>query len=119
MNDDQLDMCLRSLKSSSCEPAEINVVLEERMMNLFSSLKKREGRTRRLATAIALLLIGGTGFIALGGDSMVMNYIVPTSTVDEFGNAVEPPVPRWGGLMRHIHDHLWRHWHGHSQGTKE
>ena len=108
MNEDQLEVCLRNLKSSSREPDKIDRCLEERMMELCSDLKKNRRRTKRLAATVALLLISGTGFVALGGDSAVMNYISPSTEKDAEGN----PVPydfNWGKWMHGLHDHLWEH----------
>ena len=112
-NDNQLlEACLRKLKSSSREPEEIDERLEERMMELNLNVRKKRTRTKRVATVLALLLVSGTGFVALGGDSVVMNYIAPSNEKDAQGN----PVPYdfdWGNWFHSIHNHLWEHFHGH------
>ena len=66
-----------------------------------------------MVTVMALLLISGTGFVAMGGDSAVMNYISPSTEKDMEGN----PVPydfSLGSWMLKMHDHLWNHFHGHG-----
>jgi hypothetical protein len=113
MNDDQLEACLRSLKSSSREPDTIDSHLEERMMDLSSKIKTRRRRTKRAVVIMALFLVSGMGFVALGGDSAVMNYISPSMEKDAEGNAVpyDFSLAKW---MRKMHDHLWEHFHGHG-----
>ena len=108
MNEDQLEACLKNLKSSSREPDKIDGFLEERMMELCSGLKKNRRRTKRLAVIMALLLVSGTGFVALGGDSAVMNYIAPSAEKDAEGNSLpyDFSLGRW---MHGLHDHLWEH----------
>ncbi len=118
MNDDQLEVCLRNLKSSSREPDSIDGCLEERMMELQSGLNKSRRRTKRWAVIMALLLVSGTGFVALGGDSAVMNYIAPSTEKDAEGN----PVPydfSWGKWMHGVHDHLWQHFRRHHGGAEQ
>lgn len=116
MNDDQLEACLRNLKSSSSEPDNIDSCLEERIMELHSGLSKSRRRTKQWALIMAMLLISGTGFVALGGDSAVMNYIAPSAEKDADGN----PVPHdfsWSKWMHRVHDHLWQHFHNHHGGA--
>ncbi len=116
MNNDQLEACLRNLKSSSREPDRIDGCLEGRMMELCTSAKKKRVRTKRLAAIMALLLVSGTGFVALGGDSAVMNYVSPSTEKDAEGN----PVPydfSLGKWMHRLHDHLWEHFHRHHGGA--
>jgi hypothetical protein len=82
------------------------------MMELSMNLRKKSRRTKRVAIFMALLLVSGTGFVALGGDSVVMNFIAPSAERDAQGN----PVPYdfdWGNFFHSIHDHLWEHFHGH------
>jgi hypothetical protein len=115
MNNDQLEACLKNLKSSSCEPDKIDGRLEERMMELSSKLRKKRRKTKHLAVVTVLLLVSATGFVALGGDSVVMNYIAPSTERDANGN----PVPYdfdWGKWLHSVHDHLWEHFHGHHGG---
>ena len=112
MNNDQLEACLKDLKSSSYEPDKIDSRLEERMMELSSKLRKKRRKTKHLAVVTVLLLVSATGFVALGGDSVVMNYIAPSTERDAEGN----PVPYdfdWGKWLHSVHDHLWQHFHGH------
>ena len=111
MNDDQLEACLKSLKSSSIEPDRIDVNLEEQMMELNCNIQKRKRRTKRIVTIMALLLASATGFVALGGDSAVMNYISPSTEKDADGNTV-PYDFRWGKWLHKMHDHVWEHFHG-------
>jgi hypothetical protein len=111
MNDEQLEACFRNLKSSSCEPDNVDSQLEERMMDLNASLKKNRRRTKQLAFIMAMLLITCTGFVAVGGDSVVMNLISPSTEKDAAGN----PIPydfNWGKWIHSLHDHLWEHFHG-------
>ena len=115
MNNEQLESCLITLKSSSREPDVINGCLEERMMELHLSLKKRSLRTKRLTAIMALLLVSGTGFVALGGDSAVVNYISPSTEKDAEGNVV-PHDFSMGKWLHRIHDHLWEHFHSHHSG---
>ena len=116
MTKDPLEACLENLKSSSREPDTIDGPLEERMMELSTKLKKKSKRTRRLTAVVALLLISGSGFVALGGDSAVMNYIAPSTELDAQGNPVPYDID-WGGWLHRIHDHLWEHFHGrHDHG---
>ena len=116
MNDDQLEACLRNLKSSSREPDKIDGYLEERMMELCSNTRKKCRRTKQVAAIMALLLVSGTGFVALGGDSAVMNYISPSTEKDAEGNPVphDFSLARW---MHRIHDHLWEHFRSHHGGA--
>jgi hypothetical protein len=115
MNNDQLETCLRSLKSSSCEPDKIDGDLEERMMNLCVSTRTKRRRMNQLAAIAAVLLISGTGFVALGGDTAVMNYISPSTEKDEEGNTIphDFSVGKW---MHSLHDHLWEHFRRHHVG---
>ena len=120
MNDNQLEDCLKNLMASQCGPASVDARLEERIMIEFSKSKSKRRRTRRLAFIGAVFLICGTGFVALGGDLAVMNYISPTSAVDASGNPVSHSESRWSGFCRHvhvhlmhIHNHLWDHWRSH------
>lgn len=110
MNDDQLEASLKNLKSSSREPDAIDTCLEERMMELNTMVKKKRLRTKKLAAIMAVFLIFGTGFIALGGDTAVMNYIVPSSELDIEGNPIpyDFSVGKW---LHQLHDHLWDHFH--------
>ncbi len=111
MINDPLEVCLKNLKSSSREPDEIDGRLEERIMELSTSLRMKKRRSRRFISTMALLLITGTGFVAFGGDSAVMNYIAPSDEKDAEGN----PVPydfNWGHWLHRAHDHLWDHFHG-------
>ena len=108
MNDDQLEACLRNVKSSSREPDRIDGHLEERMMELFSGTGKRRLRRKRLAAFLAILLVSGSGFVSLGGDSAVMNYISPSTEKDADGNPV-PYKMNWGKWMHAVHDHLREH----------
>lgn len=108
MNDDQLEMCLRNLKSSSREPDTIDNNLEERMMGLSSKIKMSRRRTKRIITVMALVLLSGTGFVALGGDSVVMNYIAPSHEKDTEGNPI-PSDFSLGKWLHKIHDHVWEH----------
>lgn len=112
MNDDQLEMCLRDMKSSSCEPDKVDGILEEQIMGLSSSLKKGRRSRKQMLTLAAIVLLSATGFVALGGDSAVMNYIAPSQEKDADGN----PVPydfSWGDWMHKIHDHVWDHFKSH------
>ncbi|HUP78841.1 MAG TPA: hypothetical protein VM260_09815 [Pirellula sp.] len=116
MNEDQLEACLKKLKSSSREPDKIDGCLEKRMMELCSGLKKNRRRTKRLAVIMALLLVSGTGFVAFGGDSAVMNYIAPSAEKDAEGNPVLYDFS-WGKWMHSIHDHLREHFRSQHSGS--
>ena len=118
MNDDQLDKCFQNLKSSVNVPVTIDTRLEERVMELTTCLKNRRTRTRRLVATIALLFVAGTGFVAMGGDSAVINYISPSAELDEQGNPI-PYDANWGKWLRSFHDHVWEHFrmHHNSHGS--
>ena len=116
MNNDQLEACLGNLKSSSREPDKVDGCLEERMMELYSSIGKKRRRTKRLAVCMTVLLIAGTSFVALGGDSAVMNYVAPSTEKDADGNPVPYDI-NWGKWMHSLHDHLWEHFRSHHGGA--
>lgn len=119
MNNEQLECCLKKLKSSSGEPDIIDDRIEEKMMKEFSVMKSNRTRMRRVAVVFAVLLICCTGFVAVGGDATIKNYISATAEVDENGNPVPDSEPLWTYLMRHVHEHLKSHAHGRSQdGSK-
>ncbi len=115
MNNEQLESCLIKLKSSSREPDRIDGCLEERMMELHASTKKRSLRTKRVAAIMALLLVSGTGFVALGGDAAVVNYVSPSTEIDADGKVV-PHDFSMGKWLHRMHDHLWEHFHRHHRG---
>ena len=110
MNDDQLEARLRDLKSSSREPDRLDTSLEDRMMKLSTCTTKNRIRTKRLVAVMAVFLAMGTGFVALGGDAAVVNYISPSTEKDADGNIVphDFSVGKW---FHEVHDHLWNHFH--------
>jgi hypothetical protein len=112
MHNDQVESCLRELGSSSREPDGIDKNLEERMMDLHASIGKRSILTRRLAAVVVVLLVTGTGFVAIGGDTAVVNYVSPSTEVDADGNIV-PHDFSLGKWMHRVHDHLWDHFRSH------
>ena len=116
MNNDQLEACLKSLKSSSVEPDSIDSCLEERMMELCVTTTRKRRRTRRWIAMMALLMVFCTGFVAMGGDRAVLNYLSPSTEMDEEGNLV-PHDFSLGKWMHRLHDHLWEHFHGAHGGT--
>ena len=77
-------------------------------MELCSSTGKSRQRRKRLAAIMAMLFVSGSGFVALGGDSAVANYIFPSTEKDAEGKPV-PYELEWGKWMHRIHDHLWEH----------
>jgi hypothetical protein len=91
--------------------------LEDRMISLYSTMGKKRVRTRRLAVLMALVLVSGTSFVALGGDSVVMNYISPSTEKDADGNPIpyDFSVGKW---LHRVHDHLWKHFRE-FHGVKE
>ncbi|MEI8212567.1 MAG: hypothetical protein WCI02_10490 [Planctomycetota bacterium] len=117
MNNDQIEEYLMGLKSSSREPDAIDGELEERMMNLHLSMGKKRLRSRRLAVAMALGLVFGTSFVAMGGDTAVINFVSPSTEKDEDGN----PIPHdfsVGKWLHQAHDHLYKHFRE-FHGVKE
>ena len=110
MNEDQLDVRLRDLKSSSREPDTIDTSLEDRIMKLSTCSTMKRRRTKRLVTMVAVLLVSGTGFVALGGDSAVVNYISPSTEKDADGNIV-PHDFSLGKWFHKAHDHLFEYFH--------
>ncbi len=83
-------------------------------MDLYSSMRRRRLRASRCAAAAALFLVLGTGFVALGGDSAVINLISPSTEKDAEGNLIphDFSVGKW---LHRLHDHLWDHFHGPQQ----
>lgn len=116
MNEDQLDVRLRDLKSSSREPDTFDTCLEDRIMELSACTTKKRRRTKKLAALMAVFLVSGTGFVALGGDSAVVNYISPSTEKDADGNIV-PHDFSLGKWFHKIHDHLFEYFHGHHGGN--
>lgn len=107
MNNEQLESCLKRLKSSSCGPGAADESIEKLMMNEFATLKSNQIRTRRIALVFGIILLCGTGFVAAGGDVSVKNYIGSSSDVD--GNPIHESESLWFYLIRHVHAHLGRH----------
>ena len=116
MNDDQLEARLRDLKSSLREPDKLDTCLEDRIMALSTCTTKKCNRKKRLVAVMAVLLVTGTGFVALGGDSAVVNYISPSTEKDAEGNIV-PHDFSLGKWFHQVHDHLWEHFHRHHGGN--
>ena len=110
MNDDQLEACLKDLKSSSREPDTIDSFLEERVMKMSSNINRKQIRTKRLIVILSVLLVSATGFVALGGDSAVVNYISPSTEKDADGNTVpyDFSIGKW---LHNMHDHIYDHFH--------
>lgn len=113
MNNEKLEMQLRELKSSANAPDDFDRGLEDKILELSVNMQKKRRRARRLTACIALFLVSATGFVALGGDSVVMNYIAPSSDRDAAGNPI-PYEVNWGKWLHKMHDHLWEHFHGPS-----
>ena len=86
------------------------------MMELSSSTIKKSISTKRYVAIMAVLLASGTGFVALGGDSAVVNYISPSTEKDAEGNIV-PHDFSMGKWLHGLHDHLWEHFHGRHDGN--
>lgn len=116
MNDDQLEARLRDLKSSSREPDRLDTCLEDRIKKLSTSTTKNRIRTSRLVALMAILLVTGTGFVALGGDAVEVNYISPSREKDADGKIV-PHDFSLGKWFHEVHNHLWNHFHGHHDGN--
>lgn len=117
MNDDQVEACFAKLKSSSREPDMIDNELENRMIQLHSKMGRNRIRSRRVAVVMALLLLSGSSFVAFGGDTVVANYIAPSSEKEADGN----PIPHdfsIGKWLHQAHDHLWKHFHA-MHGTHD
>lgn len=112
MNEDQLDVRLRDLKSSSRGPDTFDTCLEDRIMKLSTCATKNRKRTQKLVAMMAVLLVAGTGFVALGGDSAVVNYISPSTEKDADGNIV-PHDFSLGKWLHKAHDQLFEYFHGH------
>jgi hypothetical protein len=110
MNEDQLDVRLRDLKSSSREPDTFDTCLEDRIMKLSTCTTIKRRRTKKLVTMVAVLLVSGTGFVALGGDSAVVNYISPSTEKDADGNIV-PHDFSLGKWLHKAHDHMFEYFH--------
>lgn len=116
MNEDPLETRLRDLKSSPCGPDTFDTCLEDRMMELSTYTMKKRIRTKRFVAMMAVILVAGTGFVALGGDSAVVNYISPSTEKDAEGNIV-PHDFSLGKWFHEIHDHVWEHFHGRHGGN--
>lgn len=114
MNDEQLDGLLKALKSSSQEPASIDPGLEARLIKETKKMKSGRRRMKYVVIAAAALIVGGTGFVASGGEAMVQNYLEPRAPGEE---GVERPS-YWSRMIHHIHAHF-RQWHGHGPDQKD
>jgi len=113
VNNEQLESCLRKLKSSSCEPDVCDDRIEEKIMKEHLQMKSNRGRMKRVVVVFALLLLCGAGFVVAGADATVMNYFNSNSERDANGNPVQEAESLWTYMLRHVHDHL-RHIHGHG-----
>ena len=85
-------------------------------MDLHASIGRKRFVTRRLAAIMVVFLVTGTGFVAMGGDTAVINYVSPSTEKDAEGNIV-PHDFSFGKWMHQMHDHLWHHFQRHH-GTK-
>lgn len=111
MNDEQLESCLRQWKHSSTEPVMVDLLLEEQMMSEMKTVRTSRNRLRRAAIILSVLFIGATGFLVAGGDAAVVNYVAPSTGVDEQGNPVPEYEAIWTSLLHHVHAHF-RSFHG-------
>ena len=116
MNEDQLDVRLRDLKSSSREPDTFDTCLEDRIMNLSTCTMQNRKTTKRLVAMMVVLLVSGTGFVALGGDSAVVNYISPSTEKDADGKIV-PHDFSLGKWFHKAHDQLFEYFHDLHRGN--
>ena len=113
MNNEQLESCLKKLKSSSREPDVIDELLEKRIMN---EMKQRSSRTgvRRLAFKLSIFLVCFAGLLCVGA-VVADNISVATSKLDPDGNVVVHSESLWKYLMYHVHEHL-KDLHEHLRG---
>ena len=112
MNENQLESCLKKLKSSSCEPDGFDEQIEARIRKEFHMLKSNRRRRNRIAVVLAVFVICGTGFVVAGGDETVMQLLSSPTVTDATGNPSEKSNSLWSKFISHIHDHL-RKLHGH------
>jgi len=79
---------LRFVVGFSREPDTLDTCLEDRIMELSTCTMKKRIRTTRFLAVMAVLLVTGEGFIALGGDVAMVNCISPSTEKDADGNIV-------------------------------
>lgn len=111
MNNEQLESCLRQWNRNSDEPVTINTLLEEKMMQEMNLVQARRKRLRRICLQVGALFLGVTVFLVAGGDAAVVNYVSPSTTVDDQGNPVPQYESIWTSFLHHVHEHL-RQLHG-------
>ncbi len=113
MNNEQLESCLKKLKSSSRKPDMIDEVLEKRIMNEMNQRSNRSG-IKRLAFKLSIFLACCVGLFFVGA-VVADNINVATSKLDPEGNVVVHSESLWKYLMYHVHAHL-RDLHEHLKG---
>lgn len=122
MNDQYLESCLQRLKSSACEPENVNERLEERIMEEYAMVQVGNRRSKRIKIALMLLVICSVGFLAAGGDAAVVNGVAGSfeSTGGDRSQQQNKSIPKyqpiWKMLMHHVHDHI-RSFHSSGQSN--